>query len=229
MAWMALAYGGFLVGSYVYHRWFAPTPPKPKPASEISVPRVDEGASYPLIYGSVVKFGPEGGGMFPDLPPGTKYSPSIGPPQLTIPEKFGPGLPMGAGQRMKQTYIEGALTAYPGLAVLSGFERGEGHCACQSPRFEVDDYGRVYIPNALTCSVQVADNEGNEIVRFGSYGNFDDGLRAGESTARPGRIPLAYPIAAKASFKYIYVADSANRRAVRVDPVWKAEETCEVK
>jgi hypothetical protein len=42
-------------------------------------------------------------------------------------------------------------------------------------------------------------------------------------------IPLAYPVSAKASFKHIYVADSANRRVVRVDPVWKAEETCEVK
>jgi hypothetical protein len=35
--------------------------------------------------------------------------------------------------------------------------------------------------------------------------------------------------AAKASFRHIYVADSANRRVVRADPTWKAEETCQVK
>src|SRR5688572_18686996 len=49
--WGAIAYGSFLAGSYVYHRWFAPKPPKPKPANEISIPRVDEGSSFPLIYG----------------------------------------------------------------------------------------------------------------------------------------------------------------------------------
>ncbi len=194
---------------------------------------------YTQMTGSIVKFGLEGGGMCPQLPPGTKYrpqiaqhndaSPQVGHPELTVPDKFGPGLAMGAGQKMKGVYIEGALKAYPGLAVLSGFERGEGHCACQTPRFEVDDYGRLYIPNALTCSVQVVDNEGNEIVKFGSYGNFDDGLRAVESAGKPGKIPLAYPIAAKASFKHIYVADSANRRAVRVDPTWQAEEACEIR
>jgi DNA-binding beta-propeller fold protein YncE len=84
----------------------------------------------------------------------------------------------------------------------------------------------------------VVDNEGNEITRFGSYGNFDDGVRAEaaagqktDSAAAPVKpaIPLAYPVSAKASFKHIYVADSANRRVVRVDPTWKAEESCEVK
>ncbi len=49
--WAQLAYGGFLVGSYVYHRWFAPQPPVPKPSDRIEIPRVDEGASIPLIYG----------------------------------------------------------------------------------------------------------------------------------------------------------------------------------
>ncbi len=52
MAWMALAYGGFIAGSYVYHRWFAPKPPKPRPAASIEIPRTDEGAAYPLIYGT---------------------------------------------------------------------------------------------------------------------------------------------------------------------------------
>ena len=40
---------------------------------------------------------------------------------------------------------------------------------------------------------------------------------------------MAYPVAVKASFKHIYVADSANRRVVRADPVYAAEETCAIK
>jgi DNA-binding beta-propeller fold protein YncE len=190
--------------------------------------------------GAVVKFGPDGGAMLPDpdkVKPGAKYE-CYKNPSLTMPEKIGPGLPAvtsdgwaggGGGKKL----LEGALKAYPLLAPFSY----EG-CACQTPRFEVDDFGRLYIPNAYTCSVRVVDNEGNEITRFGSYGNFDDGVRAEaaagqktDSAAAPVKpaIPLAYPVSAKASFKHIYVADSANRRVVRVDPTWKAEESCEVK
>jgi len=180
--------------------------------------------------GAVVKFGPDGGAMLPDpekVKPGTKYECYKNLP-LTMPEKIGPGLaavtadywaPGLPGGKL----LEGALKAYPLLAPFSCYEG----CACQTPRFEVDDYGRVYIPNAYTCSVRVVDNEGNEITRFGSYGNFDS--QGPESKTPKPEIPLAYPVAAKASFKHIYVADSANRRVVRVDPTWKAEAACDVK
>jgi hypothetical protein len=162
--------------------------------------------------------------------------------QMTMPEKVGPGLAMGKGQRISwedtdwDRFIEGGLKAYPLLSSFSSF------CACKTPRFDVDDYGRLYIPNALTCSVQVVDNEGNEIMKFGDYGNFDSqGPESGSTGSPPDTlstskgkspkpaIPTAYPMTAKVSFKHIYVADEANRRVVRVDPTWKAEETCEVK
>ncbi|HOX05429.1 MAG TPA: hypothetical protein PK280_03425 [Planctomycetota bacterium] len=41
-------------------------------------------------------------------------------------------------------------------------------------------------------------------------------------------VQLAYPVAAKAFYKHIYVGDSANRRVVGLDPTWKAEESCGV-
>jgi hypothetical protein len=195
--------------------------------------------------GAVVKFGPNGGAMLPDparVKPGATYKCKKNP-SLKMPEKIGPGLPAvtrdyWAGGGPGKKLLEGALKAYPLLAPFSY----EG-CACQTPRFEVDDYGRVYIPNAYTCSVRVVDNEGNQILRFGSYGNFDDGARSeaasrktGPATPQPvlsevegSAIPLAYPVAVKASFKHIYVADSANRRVVRADPVYAAEETCAIK
>jgi hypothetical protein len=187
---------------------------------------------YQCGIGSAVKFGPDGGGMLPDpaqCKPGTKFV--IGqnnpPNQFTAPEKAAPGLPMGTGQRFCwnephwNILMEGATKAYPMLGTYSV------GCACKTPRFEVDDYGRLYIPSAYTCSVQVVDNEGNEITKFGYYGNYDNG---GPESAKPKpAIPLAYPMAAKASFKHIYVADEANRRVVRLEPTWKGEETCEVK
>jgi hypothetical protein len=48
-----------------------------------------------------------------------------------------------------------------------------GACACTRPRFDVDGFGRLYLPDALTFSVSVRDNADNEIVRFGAYGNYD--------------------------------------------------------
>ena len=116
--------------------------------------------------------------------------------------------------------------AFPGLSPFSGFDRSDG-CVCQTPRFDVDEFGRVYIPNALTCSVTVADDAGNEITQFGSYGNFDS--QGPKSAISRPAIPLAYPVAVQVSQRHIYVADSANRRVVRVDVRWKAEATCAVK
>ncbi len=40
--------------------------------------------------------------------------------------------------------------------------------------FHVDGYGRLAIPNAITFSVRLLDNAGNQIVQFGKYGNLDD-------------------------------------------------------
>jgi hypothetical protein len=194
--------------------------------------------------GSVVKFKPSGGALWPEgVKPGSTYKPAITKSVVKVPDRLEDGLHMGRAQKLKETFLEGAVAAYPGLAPFSGFEKGQGHCACQTPRFDVDDYGRLILPNAMTCSVKVIDNNGNEILRFGGYGNHDDGLRnEGTSATNPGNgssksevrnpksaIPLGYPCAAKSSFKHIYVADSANRRVARVDPIWAAEETCEVR
>lgn len=45
-----LGAAAFLIGEYVYHSYFD-DPPKPHPAPELTLPRVDKGAAYPIIYG----------------------------------------------------------------------------------------------------------------------------------------------------------------------------------
>lgn len=181
---------------------------------------------YTQTVGCVIKFKPTGGAVYPD--DGRKGKWSNGPLELTIPEKFGEGLPLGGvrtqhGVVLKQTFFEGAVRAYPGMAPFSGFDRSDG-CVCQSPRFDVDDYGRLYLPNALTCSVSVLDDSGNEIARFGGYANRDSEGPKGK-IAKP-ELPLGYPVAVGVSRRHVYIADSANRRVLRVDPVYSAEKVC---
>jgi hypothetical protein len=48
--WTLIVAAAILAGTYVYHRWIEDHPGPPRPA-DISVPRVDEGAPIPLVYG----------------------------------------------------------------------------------------------------------------------------------------------------------------------------------
>src|SRR5262249_30699648 len=68
--------------------------------------------------------------------------------------------------------VNGAVASYPGCGPVSRWN-AVGSCVCTKPRFDVDPYGRLYIPDAITFSVSVRDNAGNEIMRFGAYGNLD--------------------------------------------------------
>jgi hypothetical protein len=74
--------------------------------------------------------------------------------------------------------------------------------------------------------VQIYDNAGNPILRFGAYGNHDSG---GPGSRLPyPEIPLIHPMGVAASFRHIYVADEINRRVVRVDPLFAVEEVVEL-
>jgi len=177
--------------------------------------------AYRVSVGSVVKFGPEGGTM------------------------SGRG---GRGAQFAEK-MEGALRAYPGLAPYSSAAEafgGNSCCVCRAPRFDLDRYGRVVLPNAITSSVLLYDNAGNLIAEFGKYGNFDSqyvnpNTEAGGSTGSPPEalssskgkagkptvavpeIPLAWPTGAGFSEEHIYVNDTQHRRALRLDMAWAAE------
>jgi len=192
---------------------------------------------YNSCAGSVVKFGPEGAAI---IRLGAKKGQAAEPPAgkkglVLYHHKYGRG----------PRFLENATRAYPELGCLSG-SYGDG-CMCRQPMFQVDGWGRLFIPNAITCSVRIVDNAGNFIQQFGHYGNIDSrGLprrpasETSEASAKevgPGEesliktpaVPLGWPEAVGASYKAVYVSDVLNRRIVRFKKVYAAEETCTVK
>ena len=165
---------------------------------------------YRVSVGSVVRFGPEGGTM------------------------------AGNEGATQVAEMEGAKQAYPGLAPFSSHAEAFGAntcCVCRVPRFDLDRYNRLILPNAMTNSVLLYDNAGNLILEFGKYGNFDSlylnpNIEAGKQkvpTLAVPEIPLAWPTCAGFSAKALYVLDTYNRRVLRIETTFKAEELCEAK
>jgi DNA-binding beta-propeller fold protein YncE len=122
-----------------------------------------------------------------------------------------------------------AIASYSSpLASFSGaWNSTQSCCHCTRPRFGLDPYGRLYIPNGVTFKVAIRDNADNEIAAFGGYGNFD--AQGPKSSEPKPEIPLGWPNFACPSEKYIYLGDGLNHRVVRADRVYAAEESCEVK
>jgi len=124
---------------------------------------------------------------------------------------------------------EGSVAMYtaPCGPISGNWNSGMSVCHCTRPRFGLDAYGRLYLPNGITFKVTVRDNADNEIISFGGYGNWD---AQGPGSAEPKpEIPLGWPIFASASDKYIYVGDGLNHRVVRTDKVFAVEESCAIK
>jgi len=134
---------------------------------------------YRWHTGSVVKFNPDSGGL-----------------NIDFTDRWNPDT----------RTVSNGMKVYPyGVGIFSG----AGVCPCRSPRFEVDPYGRLFIPSGMTSDVTVCDNEGNLIQRVGAYGNTDG------SAANPS-IALALPAGVVTSEDYIYISDVINGRIVRV-------------
>ncbi|MBL8025526.1 MAG: T9SS type A sorting domain-containing protein [Fibrobacteres bacterium] len=102
-----------------------------------------------------------------------------------------------------------------------------GGCLCRSPRFDVDAYGRLFVPDAVTCQVSVGDNSGNMIHRFGKYGNIDSrGSLPGaplQNVINRSEIPFAWPTAVVTSEDYMYVSDYMNYRIAKIKMVYTAD------
>ena len=92
--------------------------------------------------------------------------------------------------------------------------RSDPGCFCFTPRFSVDGHGRIIYPEAYRFNVVVLDNNKNELLRFGDYGNRDQQGKFGNVPSPD--IPLTAPWYVEKVNNSIYISDAVSRRILRV-------------
>ena len=184
------------------------------------------------MYGSIVKFPPTGGAFWFAQAKGKRALSCLGDPPADLLAK--PKIPFrteyDSGNNGPLTgEVQGAEWIRFGYSPYSIPGSG-GACNCEGNGFDVDPFGRVFYPNMGQARVEVIDTNNNPIAMFGKYGNEDSLGSAGKDAkvAKPD-IPLAWPVYVVASDTHAYVADTVNRRVVRVKLAYTAEESCAVK
>ncbi len=105
----------------------------------------------------------------------------------------------------------------------------DASCIRHTPRFDVDEFGRILYPTSIQPRVSLIDNAGNEILHFGAWGNRDStgGLKSNLAPTRD--IPMALPNSVAATDDYLYVADMVNLRILRIAKTFAASETASTK
>ena len=100
-------------------------------------------------------------------------------------------------------------------------------CYCETTRFDVDGFGRVFVPDVFRFCVVVLDASGNELARLGTYGNMDS-RGAGSPVPTPA-LTFGWPLTVECARGRIYVADLTNRRVVSADLPCAVSKTCPVR
>jgi hypothetical protein len=176
---------------------------------------------YRWMYGSILKFGPEGGAvLFPVLDPkrdayrfDVKDIPA-GFARMKVDTSQGDRVAVKPGE------VAGALWMRYGVSyVLDMHPSHNRRCHCTATEFEVDDFGRSYYTDQGRFRVAIMDTAGNEIVTFGRYGNQDT---EGPDIGFNWFAGLAF------TENSVYVADGGNRRVVRVKLTHTADVTMPV-
>ena len=130
-----------------------------------------------------------------------------------------------AGRMQKPLKVTGAEW------IAFGYSHVEvSSCICETTRFDVDEFGRVWYPDLCQYQVRVVDTAGNPILNFGNYGNADNCGPDSKTTelAEP-EIAFAWLIGVGATDKYVYTGDSINRRMLRCKITYAAEESVAIK
>jgi hypothetical protein len=176
------------------------------------------------LYGSIVKFPPSGGAIWYADQKGNSSS-CIGKPSKDF--LASPSIKVGAHMAYAKgkAELQGAAWYRFGFAPF-GIHNTSGNCSCEGGGFDVDMFGRVFYPNVGQFRVEVVDAANNMIKTFGKYGNQDSGGK--DTTVKKPAIPLAWPLTVATSDTHAYVADTINRRMVKVKLGYRAEASCAV-
>jgi hypothetical protein len=169
------------------------------------------------MYGSIVKFSPKGGMIHFDMGD-HKENPFPGEPKLDPALKTVEAVSFissGDQWRLFPVKVTGAEWMHMGYSHVDIC-----NCTCESTRFDVDEFGRVWFPDLNLFQVRVIDTNGNALTRFGGYGNAD---------SLGPEIVFAWLVGVGVTDKFIYTGDSINRRMLRLKQVYASEESCEVK
>ncbi|MBL8027583.1 MAG: hypothetical protein JNL74_14275 [Fibrobacteres bacterium] len=157
-------------------------------------------------YGSVLKFGPNGGAV-------RKISNTSAP--LTSEEIRMDAYLGRTGNTMYDNdrfAVSGLQKSFLGMSPVLPNRytyAGASDCNCFNPVFDVDAHGRLFVPDAVRHCVYVLDNNMNVITMFGSYDNFDN--QGGTAVANRPSIPLEYPHDVHCTDKAIYVGNYGTR------------------
>ncbi|MHC4916326.1 MAG: hypothetical protein ACYTGB_12625, partial [Planctomycetota bacterium] len=174
------------------------------------------------LYASIVKFPPEGGAIW--FGNSTETTSCVAKPSAKFLAK--PTMELGAhgtyDTKGKAT-LQNAEWYRFGFAPW-GIHRGSHTCSCEGAGFDVDLFGRVFYPNSARFRVEVVDAANNMIGTFGKYGNQDSGGK--DATVKKPEIPMAWPLTVAVSDTHAYVADTINRRIIKVRLGYSAEDTC---
>jgi DNA-binding beta-propeller fold protein YncE len=176
------------------------------------------------LYGSIVKFPPSGGAIWYADQKG-KSSSTIGKPSKEF--LASPSIKVGAHKTYAKgkAELQGAEWYRFGFAPY-GIHNTSGNCSCEGGGFDVDMFGRVFYPNVGQFRVEFVDSANNMIGTFGKYGNQDSGGK--DAIVKKPKIPFAWPLTVVTSDTHAYVADSINRRIVKVKLGYRAEASCAV-
>ncbi len=99
----------------------------------------------------------------------------------------------------------------------------DAKCIHHIARFDVDPFGRILYPTSIEPRVTLMDNAGNEILHFGTWGNRDSTGGLDGDLVPTKDVPMALPTSVGVTDNYIYVADAANLRILRIAKTFAAE------
>lgn len=179
---------------------------------------------YPVMSGSIIKFPPTGG--------------AIGRADSGVNVTIGYGgddtsqvirhpddgrertLDFGGTARLTGALWQREVVS---LVPVTGGTGGAYYCSCEQLRFHVDGFGRVFAPDTLRFQLAVLDTNGNELGRFGTYGNLD-AQRAGGAALR-----FAWPRLVAGDNRTLYIGDSVNGTILGARMAYRAEAEALVK